>query len=97
MAGYEATTNSIENWMHLLCNLAELELCFFWQFPTENTAKTVVVKWQGSSVSLNTIFLNNCLKQADYLQDASWKEAEFMFRKFCDKINNLYFWILLFI
>lgn len=57
--------------MHLLCNLAEPKLCFSWQFPTENAAKTVVVKWQGGSVSLNMIFLNNCLKQADYLQDAS--------------------------
>ena len=49
--------------------------------------KSVVVKCQGSSVSLNMVFLNNCLKQTDYLQDASWREAEFMFRKFCEKIN----------
>lgn len=90
VARCKAFTNLSENWMHLLCNLAEPKLSFFWQFPTENAAKTVVVKWQGSSVSLNMIFLNNCLKQADYTQDASWREAEFMFRKFCDKINNFF-------
>jgi len=44
---------------------------FSGNFPQKMLPKSVVVKCQGSSVSLNMVFLNNCLKQTDYLQDAS--------------------------
>lgn len=35
VAGGKAFTNLSESWMHLLCNLAEANLCFFWRFLTK--------------------------------------------------------------